>query len=399
MKEFPKIYLAIDNCVVSKRITKPLEWMEYFKDLGVYYIEASADNELDPFYMGMDYIKDWRDEVKRASKITGQKIVNLYSGHGTYSTLGLGHTDVRVKDHMLHNWLKEMVNTAAELDCGLGFFCHAFPQKILQEPDLFQNSWDDLISRFSLIADYAKDKGLRDIGVEQMYSPHQVPWTIEQGKTMISDIQKQTKAPFYITIDTGHQTGQRKHIMPTEEKIAEELDFCRKNSLNSPRIWLGPRKAYQLFRSAVKSPTEEEKDYIKQIVISMNHTPYMFALYSDGDTYKWLEELGGSSPIVHLQQTDGKSSSHWAFTKDKNSAGTIHPEKVLESIYKFYTKEHIQGSAEPVKEIFLTLEMFGGTAEFQQDIDDKLKETVNYWRKYIPEDGLKLDKLINMRKN
>ena len=61
------------------------------------------------------------------------KIVNLYSGHGTYSTLGLGHTDIRVKEQML-GWVKEMVNTAAEIDSGLGFFCHAFPQKVLQDP-------------------------------------------------------------------------------------------------------------------------------------------------------------------------------------------------------------------------------------------------------------------------
>jgi hypothetical protein len=52
MNNYPQIYLAIDNCVLSKRITEPEDWMKYFKDLGIYHIEASADNELDPFYTG-----------------------------------------------------------------------------------------------------------------------------------------------------------------------------------------------------------------------------------------------------------------------------------------------------------------------------------------------------------
>ncbi len=394
----PKIYLAIDNCVVSKRITKPLEWMEYFKHLGINYIEASADNELDPFYMGMDYLKDWRKEVRKASRLTGQKIVNLFSGHGTYSTLGLGHTDLRVKDHMLHDWLKEMVNTASEIDCGFGFFCHAFPQKILQEPDLFTESWNDLISRFGLIADYAKKLEIHTISVEQMYSPHQVPWTIEQGRKLLSEIQNQTNAPFYLTIDTGHQTGQRRHLMPTEKQLFDEINYCRKESIDSPRIWLGPQKAYQLFREAVRGSLHDKKKYIKEIVLSMQRTPYLFASFSDGNIYEWLEKLGGMSPIIHLQQTDGKSSAHWAFTKDRNVSGIINPQKVLESIQKFYTYGSGIDFLEPVDEIYLTLELFSGTAEYQQDINDKIKESVSYWREYIPEDGLRLEEIIQIYK-
>jgi hypothetical protein len=326
------------------------------------------------------------------------KIVNLYSGHGTYSTLGLGHTDIRVKDRML-GWVKEMVNTAAEIDSGLGFFCHAFPQKVLQDPQLFSSTWNDLIYRFSLIADYAEKNGVKVTGVEQMYSPHQVPWTIEQAKAVLSETQKHTDTPFYITLDTGHQSGQHKYLMPSEEQINQELKYCRKESEKYPRIWLGPDKAYSLFKQALNNSPDHDKLYIEQIMEAMKNTPYLFVLHSDGDTYKWLEQLAGYSPIIHLQQTDGKSSAHWAFTEEKNRAGIIRPDNVLKSIYKFYSQNNLIENRKPVEKIYLTLEMFASTSELQQDVNRKLEKTVRYWRRFIPEDGLKLDELINLRRN
>ena len=52
-----------------------------------------------------------------------------------------------------------------------------------------------------------------------------------------------------------------------------------------------------------------------------------------------------------------------------------------------------------MKKIYLTLEMFASTSELQQDVNRKLEKTVRYWRRFIPEDGLKLDELINLRRN
>ena len=46
------------------------------------------------------------------------------------------------------------------------------------------------------------------------------------------------------------------------------------------------------------------------------------------------------------------------------------------------------------EEVYLTLEIFAGTAELPVDIINKLKDSVAYWRQFIPEDGLTLDKLV-----
>jgi hypothetical protein len=49
--------------------------------------------------------------------------------------------------------------------------------------------------------------------------------------------------------------------------------------------------------------------------------------------------------------------------------------------------------ADRCEAIYLTLEIFGGTADLPVDIEYKIKDSADYWRKFIPEDGLTLDKL------
>ena len=58
---YPKIYLAIDNCFASKRWTDPHDWARVIRDLGLTYVEASADNEIDPFYSTRDFLDSWVD--------------------------------------------------------------------------------------------------------------------------------------------------------------------------------------------------------------------------------------------------------------------------------------------------------------------------------------------------
>lgn len=47
------------------------------------------------------------------------------------------------------------------------------------------------------------------------------------------------------------------------------------------------------------------------------------------DPYEWLEELLPWSPIIHLQQTDGKGDRHWPFTPEFNAVGIIDPRQVI----------------------------------------------------------------------
>jgi sugar phosphate isomerase/epimerase len=392
VNNFPKVYLAIDNCFASKRWTDPGAWMRIIADTGVNHVEASADNEIDPLYSTDIYRQKWLDKVANESLKTGVSICNLYSGHGTYTTTGLTHEDASVRDHIMDDWIKKMIDTASIQEAGLGFFCHAFNGTILQDKEKYYFHLEDLYDRLAGLAEYASNRGLKSLGLEQMYSPHQVPWTIKGARELMQHVFKRSGKPLYITIDVGHQSGQRKFQKPDHEyleklmediKLGKKLEYC----------WLGIDQAYEIIREAVNGPVRKKQENINKIQELADEYAYLFAEYDDGDPYKWLESLGCYSPIVHLQQTDGSVSAHWPFNDKFNAQGIISGKEVLDSLFKSYLQSET-GMPPKCKEIYLTIEVFAGTSEIPYDILQKINESVLYWRDFIPEDGLTLDKLV-----
>ncbi len=373
---YPRLYLAVDNCFASKRWTKPDEWVEIVKDAGANYIEASADNECDPLYTPQDVLSEWVEAVKSACQRYDASVCNLYSGHGTYATLGLAHSDTRVREHIQHQWLEPMIDWAAELNAGLGFYCHAFSQSTLRDPARYKDAVNDLVRRFAELAIYAGGKGLSSIGVEQMYSPHQIPWTVTGAENLLRDVYAQGNYPFYITLDTGHQVGQHHFGHPSPSAPAQTTGNHR-DAFESG--WSG---YYDLSLNDDALPA-----YVQE------HA-YLFAEPDDGDLYTWIERLGGYSPIIHLQQTDGRASAHRPFTEQNNRDGKVVPVKLLESLSKAYTYGHPEGLPARCTDIYLTLEIFSGTAERPANILRNIRESVAYWRQFIPEDGLPLNQLV-----
>ena len=382
----PRIHLAIDNCFASKRWTKPSEWANVISRLGLHYIEASADNECDPLYMGEDYLQDWAKAVNEACDACDVSIANLYSGHGTYATLGLAHTDARIRDRFLNQWLKPMALLAKSIGGGFGFFCHAFSDSVLQNPNEYATYHEYLMQALSDLAIFSQNHCTGKIGLEQMYTPHQYPWTIEGARTMLRSIYTRSLADFYLTIDVGHQSGQRRFLRPSSDEMMAWHDRYRAGEV-VPELWLGPKEAFELFECYKAPPIDE-------INALMDRYPYMFAAYDDGDPYTWLRELGCYSPIIHLQQTDGKKSCHWPFTQAYNEVGIIEPRKVLEALNDAYASPVDRTMPERCTDIFLTLEMFTGTAEINRFVLMRLEETITYWREQIPRDGMELNDLV-----
>ena len=392
---YPRVHLAIDNCFASKRWTAPSEWGRIIKDLGLKYIEASADNECDPFYNGSEYFIDWAKEVRQTEEQTGVKVANLYSGHGTYATLGLAHDDARVRDRMLNRWLKSMVDTASSLDAGLGFFCHGFSQKVLQDKQLYARSLEMLYEDLGRLAKYAAQADLNAISVEQMYTPHQVPWTIDGATNLLREVYARSASPFYLTIDVGHQCYQKRYQMPGRDRIAEYLRLCRSGQ-RVEQMWLGPESAYRIFNEALSESNDQQSTAVGRIVDCMNEYPHLFAGSEDGDPYRWLGELACWSPIIHLQQTDGTFSAHKPFNDEYNGTGIIKGRQVLEMIARAYQDANRQSLPPVCEEIYLTIEVFFGTGDMPNDIIHRLCQTVEYWRQFVPTDGVRLDRLLGI---
>ncbi len=378
---YPKIYLAIDNCFASKRWTQPDEWAGVIADLGVQYIEGSADTELDPLYMGPDYLKDWPVWAKAAEKKHGVKVCNLYSGHGTYSTLGLAHNDSRVRRHLMENWFKPLIRVAADMGAGMGFFAHCFSVDALSDGKKYSSQYDILIDELAELNVYAAEVGCKYLAVEQMYSPNQIPFTIFGTHLLAREVSRRSKLPFYFTEDVGHHC--KKYVKPIRRDILDHFER------EDPSIWLGGGDAKRLFDEALSRGILEDED-CQQILDHMGRTPWMFSTQEDTNCYEWLSRLGSYAPIIHLQQTDGNSSPHWPFTRD----GIIQGEKVLQALKESYDRPPCLGMPERCSEIYLTLEIFSGTAQTSDEILDNYRKSVAYWRRFIPQDGISLDKLV-----
>lgn len=388
----PKLYLAIDNCFAYKRWTTPEGWMRVIHELGLKYVEASADTELDPLYMGPEHTARWISIAQEACKKWDIVIKNVYSGHGTYATAGIAHWAPEVRRRFIDDWMKKQIDTANAFGAGFGFFAHGFDEIYLQDNKAYNEKLIELYDVLAEIAAYAKETGMEYAGLEQMYTPHMPPWTIEGTKTLIREVYKRCGAPMYTTVDLGHMNGQQYFLRPDAARVADLIALAKAGTPGK-RVWLGSAKAMDLYYAAA-SGAMDAQEAAARILADMDENPHLFAEPIDGDVWAWARELGRYSPIIHLQQSDGKSSPHWPFSAKYNEIGIASGEKLMAALEASYAMPDEEGMPAPCGEVVLTLEPFLGTAGNVYDLLEELRESVSYWRRFIPEDGMTLSEAM-----
>ena len=390
----PKVYLGIDNCFASKRWVRPMEWLKLIKGMGLKYIEASADTECDPLYMGEAYTKDWIEDVRRGCRELDMVVKNVYSGHGTYATCGISHYDERVVHRFRDQWMKPQMDTANALGAGFGFFAHGFEELLLQDDALYEAALDRLYDVLADLARYGKEIGMAYTGLEQMYSPHQPPWTIEGTKRLLREVYARAAAPFYITADLGHMNGQQYFARPDEAYIRKNIALA-KAGRPARRVWMGTDAARKMYLAAAEGSMGED-EAVAAILRDAEAHPNLFSAPCDWSIDSWVRTLGCYSPIMHLQQSDGKSSPHWPFSKAFNEKGVVKAENVLRALIASFEQADDPEMPPKCAEVVLTFEPFISTAGNTADLIDDMKESVAYWRNFIPEDGMRLSEIKQM---
>jgi sugar phosphate isomerase/epimerase len=385
----PQIYLVADNCFAIKRWVEPHEWLAVARDLGLSYVQASTDNEFDALYSDPAYMRGWVAEVFRASQETGVHVRSVYTGYQTYRTCGLGHPDARVRDRIIDGWVKPTIDWCAELGAELGFHLFAYPDSVLQDRASYLAVTDRIIDDLAGLADYAQQQGVR-ISVEQMYSPHQPPWTIEQSRYFLAEVYRRAGAACYVTVDTGHQVGQAKFRRPSAESIASVV-AAGAGGQKVQSVWLGPESA---FRLAERASIESRDDLAMRVAAELDANPQFFSQVQDSDLYEWVRHVGRHSPLMHLQQTDGTGSHHAPFTRATNERGVVHPLPLLQALRDSYQQTPMSDMPPPVDSVSLSFEIFSGTAETPREVLAKMRESIQYWRQAIPTDGLRLSELL-----
>lgn len=377
--QYPRIHLVIDNCFAIKRWVEPSEWMRIIKEIGdIRCIQASTDNEIDPSHNTQEYRDEWVAEVKSCEKELDLKVVSLYSGYATYRTVGIASLSAGKRRAMIERYFEPVVDVAQKLKAQVGNTLSAYSDTALQNPSMFRMVDGYIENSLVEMTEYAAEKGVI-FGYEQMYTPTQGMWTIEGCINCMKAVYAKAKSPMYTTIDTAHQVGQNSFLKPTASQIAKIQKGENIQSFNLPQ--------------AIEEQIAAGYDPIK-IYDNLSEYDYWFAEPADADVFKWFSSLGCYSPIVHLQQTDGTYSSHKPFTAANNEKGIIKPQAVFEAIAKSYTAPDIEGMPPKVKDIYLAFEIFFGATDSNRKIISDLKESVAYWRRYLPKDGMLLNKLI-----
>ena len=387
MIKSPRIYLVLDNCFAIKRWVRPVDWMNITYDLGFRYVQTSSDNEIDPLFSTPEYMDEWFEAVKKCERTIGVKVANFYTGYQTYRTVGLAHYNLDMVEHLKKNWFFRLIDKASGLGAkGLGFSMFAIPDGIMQSKEQYDALEDRIIGTLREIADYAHAHDHFQVSFEQMYVPYQPPFTIRQTERYLEKCATGGGRPFYVTLDTGHMIGQAKFQKPDREQLLESF-----NHDGPYDVWLGSDRLYEVWRKF-----KNNSDYINgadAILRGIEDYPHMFADEVDVDEYLWFEKLAKYSPIIHMQQTDGVRASHAPFTRENNEKGIITGERLLRAIKKSY--EDTREILAPVDDIYLSFELFFANTDKKQKIFEQLRETVVYWRQFVPEDGMTLDEIIS----
>ncbi len=100
----------------------------------------------------------------------------------------------------------------------------------------------------------------------------------------------------------------------------------------------------------------------------------------DRDPYAWLRELGPLSPVVQLQQSDADGDHHWPFTAERNAAGRITADAVLDAL-----------EAGGTRETALVIEVIPPFEQDDEVLLDELDATVSYWREALVRRGYRAD--------
>ena len=304
-----KFHLGVDNCFARKRWPRPAEWADIMVNrFRVKYLEFTGDL-LDPFTFPPKAIPRLAADVKKVTKDYGLEIYDYYTGVITHCLNLISHPDDELAEHGF-KWCADAARITKLIGArGIGGHYDTIAEDDVVDPALYAKRIANIVKQMQRLSHVAKAEGLEFVLLEQMYTPIEAPYTIQQSREMYEAIKQDMGVPVYLTVDVGHACCQ-----------------------NFP------------------------------------HTP------NDCDPYEWLRQFGAVSPVIHLQQCDGKSSPHWPFTRDYNARGVVDPKKVIEAL-----------EASGSKENYLILEIFHSLTANGERVLSDIEASVDYWRQYLPE--------------
>ena len=327
MKRTVHVDLCANTCFMTRRYEKPESWAKIVRQLGFDYASFDSD-ALDPFYSGdRDYVLRTAGAIRETFEDAGIKIVDYLTGVAPYRFFGLAHSNPEARNKM-YEWLEGAIDIASVLgaESVSGRF-DAFSVEVLNDPEAYKARYLDVIRAYRRLSERAKECGLTAIGIEQMYVPSLVPYTIDGSKRYFADANTGNGGAFIRpVVDTGHACGQ-------------------------------------------------------------NYGTAGDDLYYE----KWLEEFGVFCNTIHIQQSRRRSSDHAPFTPENKGDVTVYGIlESLEKSAKNYARSNLAPLISVPDHIYLILEAIPSTSQTEEKVFDDLRVSMDYLRTTIPGGGIDL---------
>jgi len=201
-------HLGVDNCFARKRWPRPAEWADLLANrFHVKYLEFTADL-LDPFTSPPAAVPRLAAEVKQTAEDYGIDICIYYTGVITHCLNLVSHPDDEVRQHGFQ-WLAGGARIAKLIGArGIGGHYDTIAENDVADASVYAARIEGIVESMQRLSRVARDEGLEYVALEQMYTPIEAPYTIQQSRQMYEAINADAAVPVHLTVDVGHMCCQ-----------------------------------------------------------------------------------------------------------------------------------------------------------------------------------------------
>ncbi len=199
--------LGINLSFAVKRWPEPEVWARMVREtLGLSLVQFTYDL-LDPWWPD-SVRRKMTAQVRRATNDYGVVIESAFSGLANYCFAGLLHYDENGRSAS-REWWTRAFDVAAEMGtkiCGgpLG----GMSVTDAADPKRRQQRYQELLETVVELSGVAAQSGLEQLQIECTPLAREVPYTVEQARQFLLDLDGQCEVPVKLLIDVGHALYQ-----------------------------------------------------------------------------------------------------------------------------------------------------------------------------------------------
>ena len=228
-----KLSLAVNLAFPRKRWCFPEEWAPIIKkDIGLNYFEFCSDL-LDPLFFSPENVDRMARRTREAVAANDLVMVDNYTGLVPHCFNLLSHPDDGMRADGMR-WCEEFVRLSTKLGTkATGGHYDTIAAADHSDPKRYKAAITRLIDSMRHLASVAAAEGQEFILWEQMYTPAEAPYTLDQTKDIYERVNEGADIPIYITVDVGHTACQN---YPHSDADRDPYEWLRRFADISPVV-------------------------------------------------------------------------------------------------------------------------------------------------------------------